>query len=134
MNIKEVSQLTGLSADTLRYYEKIGLIPKIKRGNGGIRKFDEDDLKWITFSRELRQAGMSIDNVLAYISLYRQPIDNQAARKQLLEDQRQLLLEKMSELNQMVSLLDNRIENYPEFVGEVEAALPCFDPSQCVAV
>lgn len=60
MNIKEVSQKTALTADTLRYYEKIGLIPPIPRTSSGIRDYNQNQLQWILFAKDLRQAGLSI--------------------------------------------------------------------------
>ena len=66
MNIKKVSELSGASADTIRYYEKIGLIPAVKRNKNGVREFDEDDLQWIIFARQMRNAGLSIDGLSHY--------------------------------------------------------------------
>ena len=84
MNIKKASELTGVSADTIRYYERIGLIPPVKRSEGGIREFDEDDLRWIKFSRQMRNAGISIEKLIEYLSLFREGNSTVSVRKELL--------------------------------------------------
>lgn len=61
MNIKTVSKETNVSADTIRYYERVGLIPPVKRNEHGVRDFNDEDLRWIVFSRHMRDAGMSIE-------------------------------------------------------------------------
>lgn len=70
MNIKQASEISGISADTIRYYERIGIIPAIKRSTSGIRNFDDEDLKWLQFSRQMRTAGVSIEALIEYIQLF----------------------------------------------------------------
>ncbi|MBV7391976.1 MerR family transcriptional regulator [Enterococcus alishanensis] len=133
MNIKEVSQKTALTADTLRYYEKIGLIPPITRTSGGIRDFNQNHLQWILFTKDLRQAGLSIDSILNYIALYRKHEDTEIERKEILQQQKKLLVDKIDELTTTLNFLSERIDHHQEFVEKIEEKLPCFDPSQCVA-
>lgn len=72
MNIKKASEITGVSADTIRYYEKIGLIHSIKRNENGVRIFDEEDLRWIHFARAMRTAGLSIESLSQYVSMFQE--------------------------------------------------------------
>lgn len=94
MNIKKVSELSGVSADTIRYYEKIGLIPPVKRNKNGVREFDDDDLKWITFTRQMRNAGLSIDGLSHYLALFEEGRGTVPERKQLLAEQIAVLRRK----------------------------------------
>ena len=64
MTIAEVSRKYGLSADTLRYYERSGLIPPVQRTASGIRNYTEEDCKWVYFSKCLRSAGMPVENAM----------------------------------------------------------------------
>ena len=70
MTISEVSELTGLSKDTLRYYEKIGIIPEIGRNKSGIRIYNDYNLQCIKFSKSMRDLGISLDSIIKYIKLY----------------------------------------------------------------
>ena len=69
MNIKKVSELTGVSSDTIRYYERIGLIPPVTRNMHGVRNFQDIDIRWIEFSRHMRNAGLSVEALIEYIQL-----------------------------------------------------------------
>lgn len=64
MNISEAAEKSGLTAVTLRYYERIGLIPPVTRGNGGVRLYKESDLGWIDFIKCMRNAGLSIESLM----------------------------------------------------------------------
>ena len=74
MTITEVSKKCDISADTIRYYEKIGLIPPINRNKNGIRNFTEEDCKWIEFAKCMRNAGLSIDALSQYLVLFQKEI------------------------------------------------------------
>jgi MerR family transcriptional regulator, aldehyde-responsive regulator len=86
MKISEVSKQTGLTPDTLRYYEKIGLIPSIGRRNGGIRDYQDIDLKRVEFIKCMRSAGLPIDVLIKYIGLVQQGDQTIGARKAILEE------------------------------------------------
>ena len=75
MTIAEVSKKVNLSADTLRYYERIGLIPEVNRTESGIRNYTEEDLGWIEFSKCMRNAGMSIEALIEYIKIQKRRCD-----------------------------------------------------------
>ena len=106
MNIKQVSELTGVSADTIRYYEKIALIPPVKRNKNGVRTFDEEDLKWIKFTRQMRNAGLSIDGLTHYLALFSEGRQTVPERKQLLADQIAVLREKITDMTEAVERLE----------------------------
>ncbi|MBC1725192.1 MerR family transcriptional regulator [Listeria seeligeri] len=112
MNIKEASEKTGVSADTIRYYERIGLIPRVSRNENGVRKFDDEDLRWIDFSRQMRRAGISIEALIDYLSLFREGEKTLEPRMELLKEQRAELKERIDMMQEVLERLDFKIENY----------------------
>lgn len=123
MMISEVSKKYNISPDTLRYYEKIGLIPSVKRTEGGNRDYGESDLKWIEFIKCMRNAGMTVDNLVKYVRLFQQGDETIAARKEILQEQREQLLAKMAELQQTLDMLNYKIEIYDSDLLPIEQAL-----------
>ena len=93
MMIAEVSKRFGLSPDTLRYYERVGLIPPVNRTASGIRDYTEEDCRWIEFIKCMRGAGLSIEVLIKYVSLFQQGDATIDQRKELLQ-QRDLLQAK----------------------------------------
>ena len=87
MNIKEVSKKTNTSENTIRYYERMGLIPVIKRTNAGIRWFDEEDLKWILFVKQMMEVNLSIEGLIDYATLFVQDNVTQQAKTEILTEQ-----------------------------------------------
>ena len=116
MKISMVSKQSGMSVDTLRYYERIGLLPEVNRGENGIRDFDELDLRRIEFVKCMRRAGLPIDVLIDYFSLVQQGDRTIEARKGILMQQRALLLERMAEMQQTLDLLDHKINVYEDVV------------------
>lgn len=114
MKISEVAETTGLNASTLRYYEKEGLIPPVGRDKGGIRKFSKENVDWIEFIKCMRGAGLSIDSLQNYTEMYRQGESTVAARKELLQEERQLLIDKRMEIDETIERLNVKIANYDE--------------------
>lgn len=114
MTIAEVSKQFSLSNDTLRYYEKIGLIPPIHKNKSGIRDYQEDDLRWIQFVKCMRAAGLPIEVLLEYMELYRQGDETYYAREALLEEQRDRLIERINEMNDTLDKLNHKIQRYKE--------------------
>ncbi len=125
MRIQEVSKLYGLSADTLRYYERIKLIPGVPRNAGGIRDYDEVSLQWIEFIKCMRGAGLPIEKLIAYVELYQQGDETIDARKQLLIEERDHLLQRMNELQATLERLNEKIERYEN--GNLNCKLPGFE-------
>ena len=108
MTIAEVSKKYKITQDTIRYYEKIGLIPHVPRSKSGIRDFDENSCNWIEFIKCMRSAGLSIDVLTQYISLFKQGNKTVKARKSLLEEQREKLLEKHPRNTKIMSRFKSR--------------------------
>lgn len=121
MTIAEVSRKYGVTADTLRYYERIGLIPPVPRTKGGVRNYDGDSCKWIELMKCLRSAGVQIEALIEYSALSRQE-GTEARRKEILTEQRDRLAAKMDEMQRSLERLDYKIANY-------EKLLRCKDPA-----
>jgi DNA-binding transcriptional MerR regulator len=122
MTITEVSKKYDMTADTLRYYERIGLIPPVNRNGSGIRDYTEDDCKWVNFMKCMRGAGLSIEVLVEYETLFQKGNSTIKARKELLIEQRTRLAEKIKEMQQTYERLDKKIDGYEErvFVKEEE--------------
>ncbi len=112
MTIKEVSEKYGLSPDTLRYYERVGLIPSVPRTGGGIRNYDETSCRWIELIKCMRKAGVQIEALIEYVNLFSQGEETVDARKALLLEQRRLLLRKKEDIEESISWLDKKIDRY----------------------
>lgn len=123
MTIAEVSKKVNLSADTLRYYERIGLIPEVNRTESGIRNYTEEDLGWIEFSKSMRNAGMSIEALIEYIKLYKKGDVTLEARKQLLISQKDVIKERLEEIQNTFDRINYKIKNYEKILVEREKDL-----------
>ena len=102
----------SVTQDTLRYYEKVGAIPKVGRTEGGIRCYTAEDLEWINNAICMRSAGMSVEAIAEYVRLYRMGDGTFAQRRDLLCRERETLLQQLSLLEQAKKLLDYKIERY----------------------
>lgn len=114
MTITEVSKKYGLTADTLRYYERIGLIKDVPRTESGLRNYDEITCKKIEFVKCMRTAGVEIEMLLEYFDLLEKGKKTVGARKELLEEQRQRLLEKQKNITETLERLNYKISMYEE--------------------
>lgn len=112
MKIAEVSEKFGLSIDTLRYYERIGLIPPVTRNSGGIREYGELDLARVDFIKCMRTAGLSLDVLIKYVGLVQAGESTMDARKKILIEEREKLLAKIVEYQNTLAILDHKIEVY----------------------
>ena len=120
MTIAQVSRRCGVSADTLRYYERMGLLPSIARTPGGIRDYSEDDCSWVDYIKCMRTAGVSVETLAEYVALYRQGDETIAARKQLLLRQRDEIAARIEALTDTLHRLDRKLEDY-EHILEFES-------------
>ena len=114
MTIKEVAEKFGLTNDTLRYYEKVGLIGPVKKNKSGIRDYSEGDLNRIEFIKCMRSAGLSIEVLKKYVDLFDEGADTVGERRKLLEDQRDILKEKIDKMNEAYDRLNYKIKMYNE--------------------
>ncbi|MGX8834684.1 MerR family transcriptional regulator [Amedibacillus sp. YH-ame6] len=111
-SIKEVSERYDISQDTLRYYERIHLIPPVHRTPGGIRDYQKEDTKWVEFIKCMRSAGLSIESLIEYVAMFQEGDSTIAARKELLLEQRTLLTKRMEEMKMTLERLNQKIEGY----------------------
>ncbi|MDY5045340.1 MerR family transcriptional regulator [Phascolarctobacterium sp.] len=112
MTIKEASQVTGVSADTLRYYERIGLIPPVPRNESGIRNYDEASIGWINFIKCMCGAGLPIEALIEYVALCKEGDKTEASRKAILIEQRDILQQRIESLQKTLVKLNYKIDNY----------------------
>ena len=114
MTITEVSKRYELTADTIRYYERIGLIPRVNRNKSGIRDFTEEDCRWVEFIKCRRGAGLSIEILTEYVNLFQEGSSTVKARKELLIEQRNQLADRIREMQETLDRLDRKIDGYEE--------------------
>ena len=120
MKIAEVSERYGISLDTLRYYERIGLIPPVHRNEGGIRDYNDLDLRRVEFIKCMRSAGLPIEVLIDYMGLVQQGNQTMEARREILKEQRELLRARMREMQKTLDILDHKIEVYENAVLKKE--------------
>jgi len=123
MKIAEVSQQYDITADTLRYYERIGLLPAVNRTDSGIRDFNELDVRRVEFIKCMRSAGLPIDVLIEYVSLVQQGDGTIEARKEILMAQRESLAARMAEMQKTLDLLNHKIEVYENALLKREQGL-----------
>ncbi len=112
MKIAEVSERYGLSSDTLRYYERIGLIPRVNRSENGIRDYNEHDVRRVEFIKCMRSAGLPIEVLIDYMELIQQGDSTIETRKEILVEQRNLLTSRIAEMQKTLDLLNRKIQIY----------------------
>ena len=120
MKIMEVSERSGISSDTLRYYERIGLIPPVNRNGSGIRDYSELDVRRVEFIKCMKSAGLPIEVLIEYFKLIQQGDKTIAARKEILKEQRDLLVARMAEMQETLDLLNYKIKVYENAVLKKE--------------
>ncbi|TYP74580.1 MerR family transcriptional regulator [Paenibacillus methanolicus] len=123
MRMAEVSAKFGIPQDTLRYYERIGLLPPVNRNKSGIREYTEENLRWVEFVKCMRQSGLSIEALTEYVALFQQGDQSLSARKELLAEQREQLAVRVREMTNTLERLDRKIESYEHHLGEIEKTL-----------
>lgn len=114
MTIAEVSKKFDLTQDTLRYYERIGLIPEVNRNKSGIRDYTEEDCRWVEFVKCMRAAGLPIEVLIEYVALFQRGNETLEAREALLKEQRVQLAQKMEDMKKTLDRLDYKIERYEQ--------------------
>lgn len=116
MTIKEVCAKFDISADTLRYYERVGVIPEVHRTAGGIRDYTEEDLGWVQNAVCFRSAGMPVEMLVEYVRLFREGDHTFTARRDLLLEARQTILEARRKYDLALEKMDYKIAKYEEAV------------------
>ncbi len=112
MTITEVSKKYNLTPDTLRYYERIGLIPPVPRNKSGARDYDEPSCEWVKMMKCMRKAGVHIDALVEYVSLFKKGDRTANERKNILIKQRELLVSRIEEMQGSLELLNMKIDKY----------------------
>jgi MerR family transcriptional regulator, aldehyde-responsive regulator len=123
MNVKEASMLTGVSTDTIRYYEKEGLIPLIERNDSGNREIDEKIIRRITFAKQMRAAGISVKSLKEYIDLVDDADDNSEKQKSILRDQIADMEERRDDIQFAINHLNYKLEHYDDHMRQTEDEL-----------
>ena len=114
MTIKEVSEKYHISQDTLRYYERMQMIPKVHRTSGGIRDYQAEDLRWVELALCMRSAGLPIEVMIEYLRLFQQGDGTIPARLELLHEQMEVLQAQKAQLEATMARLANKIEHYED--------------------
>jgi len=123
MMIAEVSEKFDVSQDTLRYYERIGLLPRVNRTKSGIRDYTEEDCRWVEFIKCMRNAGLPIEVLIEYVALFQQGSETVEVRKELLIEQRKQLAMKLEDMQKTLDRLDYKIANYGRGIAASEKTL-----------
>lgn len=117
LTIAETAERTGLSAHTLRYYERDGLMLSVDRSATGHRRYTEGDLEWIGMITRLRRTGMPIRDVRRYAELARTGAGTEAERMEILQRHRELVRAQLEETQQHLALIERKIEWYADRTG-----------------
>ncbi len=125
--IAEAAHRSGLSIDTLRYYERIELIDPPARDSGGRRAYSDEDLAWLGFLTKLRTTGMPIRMMREYARLRHQGDATASRRKQILVEQRAEVLDRIAELNACLDVLNYKIANYEECERSLNEQAPVME-------
>lgn len=120
MTIKEVSEKYDISSDTLRYYERIGMIPEVTRTASGIRDYQESDLSWVELVICMRKAGVSVESLIEYVKMCMQGDTTFSERLHLLQEEKEKLEEQRSQLETAMKRLDYKISRYQKAVDTGE--------------
>ncbi len=114
MTIKEVSEKYGISQDTLRYYERMQMIPRVHRTPGGIRDYREQDLRWVELALCMRSAGLPIEVMIEYLRLFQEGDSTIPARLELLKEQMEALQAQKAQLEATMERLSYKIQRYED--------------------
>jgi DNA-binding transcriptional MerR regulator len=114
---KEMAELIGVSIPTLRYYERIGLLDRVRREANGHRRYGEKDVLRVQFLKRLRATGMPIREMQRYVDLFRAGDSTLLERIDMLETHREVVLAQMTELQDTVDLLDMKIDRYQKQIA-----------------
>ncbi|WP_278937067.1 MerR family transcriptional regulator [Phascolarctobacterium faecium] len=132
MTIREIAAKTNMSTDTLRYYERIGLLPPVPRNAAGIRNYDE---YFVNFIKKLKASGMSLEHIIDYIRLAEMGDATIQERKKLLAEARETLLDKINSLQLVAELADYQLRNYENLLQpETYALLNRHPASKALAI
>ncbi len=116
MTIKEVCKKYGITADTLRYYERVGVIPKVGRTKGGKRDYSELDIAWVENAICMRNAGLPVEMLIEYVRLFQAGEGAFQARRDLLAEAREEILGRLRKYQATLDKLNYKISRYDEAI------------------
>lgn len=123
MKIAEVSKKYGVSSDTLRYYERMGLLHRVPRNASGVRDYGEADCARIEFVKCMRNAGVPIETLIEYLQLYEQGDETAPQRKALLIEQRDLIQQRIDAMQEGLNRLNTKIDSYETVMMDAERGM-----------
>ncbi len=123
MTIAEVSKRYEIPVDTLRYYERIGLLPPVNRAKSGFRDYTEGDCQWVSFIKCMRAAGIPVEALIDYVALFQQGDSTREARRQILVEQKELLQGRVDEQLRTLEYLERKIQSYDQWNPGAEERL-----------
>ncbi|WP_086347579.1 MerR family transcriptional regulator [Candidatus Enterococcus clewellii] len=121
MNIKQVADMFDLTVETIRYYERVGVIPPVERDKNGYRIFKKRDLNWVFLAKSLRNAGLSIESLIEFAALSQLKDDKRLAQKDILNEQLNELNDKLEEMMRVRNLLEYKIDTYDEHLAKFKS-------------
>ena len=116
MTIKEVCEKYGITPDTLRYYERVGVIPTVARTKGGIRDYSEEDIRWVENAICMRSAGLPVEMLIEYVRLFREGDSTFQARRDLLAEAREEIAAQLAKYQATMDRLSYKISRYDEAI------------------
>lgn len=116
MTVKEVSEKYNITQDTLRYYERVGMIPEVTRTSGGIRSYQQKDLDWVELAICMRSAGLPVEVMIQYVQLCKEGESTIPARLELLQKQREVLHIQREQLDTTLDRLNYKIKKYEKAI------------------
>ena len=128
-SIAQAAHLSGLSADTLRYYERIGLVDPPARDSGGRRTYSDQDMVWLEFLTRLRITGMPIRLMVEYAALRRGGVGTSARRRQILQQHQADVRARIAELQACLKVIDYKVDNYQDVERRLGLPAPAEEDS-----
>ena len=116
MTIKEVCEKYGITADTLRYYERVGVIPTVGRTRGGKRDYSEQDIAWVENAICMWSAGLPVEMLIEYVRLFREGDSTFQARRDLLTKAREEIAAQLAKYQATMDRLNYKISRYDEAI------------------
>ena len=116
LTIKEVCEKYRMTPDTLRYYERVGVIPAVERTKGGIRDYSEEDIRWVENAICMRSAGLPVEMLIEYVRLFREGDGTFRARRDLLAEARDEIAAQLAKYQKAMDKLNYKISRYDEAI------------------
>lgn len=116
MTIKEVCENYDITPDTLRYYERVGVIPEVHRTKGGIRDFSDEDIAWVENAICMRSAGVPVEMLIEYVRLFQEGDSTFQARRDILAEAREEIQKQLDKYQATMDRINYKISRYDEAI------------------